>query len=407
VNFTVQSSVPDLAVDVDSVEYDDQTTITGVTGIRRQLSAPLVQVLDGNVYQFDSWSDGGAATHFIFTPSSNTTYTANYVQIGTVPIGDGINASYFDNSDFTGTNQTRTDPQVNFIWSLDPPITGFGKDSFSVRWTGFIVAPTSETYTFFMNVDDGAKVVVNGKTIINQFGATGLHEFSGSIALTAGTKVPITIEYKDVSGFAQAQLSWSSALVSRQLVPQSALFTQPDPPPPPPNTVLVNDSADTYVRSGTPDTNFGGDDKLLVKNDGAGGNSREVYLRFDLTGLTNDFVSASLKLTGMINSSDTVSVGVYSSTSTPDWDEETLTWNTRFQADPTPLGSFIVNAANDKTYTVDLSDYLRNELTLGHQVVTLILKSAAPTISNAIFHSKESPDGVPQLVITPADASST
>src|SRR5262249_11860073 len=150
------------------------------------------------------------ATHFIFTPEDDTTYTANYTAVGTVPIGDGINAKYWDNADFTGTTKSRTDPQINFIWSKDAPISGIGADSFSVRWTGFIVAPTSETYTFFTNTDDGVKLWVNNQLIIDHFSSTGLQEYSGKIALTAGTKYAIKMEYKDVSGFAQSQLSWSS-----------------------------------------------------------------------------------------------------------------------------------------------------------------------------------------------------
>jgi hypothetical protein len=44
----------------------------------RSLSAPATQTLNGQTYQFQSWSDGGAATHSTSTPASATTYTANY-----------------------------------------------------------------------------------------------------------------------------------------------------------------------------------------------------------------------------------------------------------------------------------------------------------------------------------------
>ena len=33
----------------------------------------------GNVYyQFASWSDGGAAAHYVYTPETNTTYKATF-----------------------------------------------------------------------------------------------------------------------------------------------------------------------------------------------------------------------------------------------------------------------------------------------------------------------------------------
>jgi hypothetical protein len=34
----------------------------------------------GVPYQFLSWSDGGAATHTITTPTTNSTYTATYLE---------------------------------------------------------------------------------------------------------------------------------------------------------------------------------------------------------------------------------------------------------------------------------------------------------------------------------------
>lgn len=36
------------------------------------------QTLNGTSYEFTSWSDGGAATHEVRTPATNTTYTATY-----------------------------------------------------------------------------------------------------------------------------------------------------------------------------------------------------------------------------------------------------------------------------------------------------------------------------------------
>jgi hypothetical protein len=36
------------------------------------------QIAGGLVYEFVSWSDGGAATHTITTPSQSTTYTATF-----------------------------------------------------------------------------------------------------------------------------------------------------------------------------------------------------------------------------------------------------------------------------------------------------------------------------------------
>ena len=79
VTLTLGSNVPGLVVNLDGVPKITPSSVVGVVGITRALQAPISQSLNGQTYQFDSWSDGGAATHSIFTPDVDTTYTANYV----------------------------------------------------------------------------------------------------------------------------------------------------------------------------------------------------------------------------------------------------------------------------------------------------------------------------------------
>lgn len=50
----------------------------GVVGMTRTLGVVSPQVSDGVTYEFNSWSDGGAAAHSISTPTSDITYTAAY-----------------------------------------------------------------------------------------------------------------------------------------------------------------------------------------------------------------------------------------------------------------------------------------------------------------------------------------
>ena len=66
------------------ISLDDQDprvtpfTVTGVVGIIRSISAPTPQTLNGTSYIFQAWSDGGARSHEIDTPSRDTTYAAKF-----------------------------------------------------------------------------------------------------------------------------------------------------------------------------------------------------------------------------------------------------------------------------------------------------------------------------------------
>jgi hypothetical protein len=53
-------------------------TNTAPVATIRALGVVTPQTSGNNTYQFVSWSDGGAATHNIQTPVTNTAYTATY-----------------------------------------------------------------------------------------------------------------------------------------------------------------------------------------------------------------------------------------------------------------------------------------------------------------------------------------
>ncbi|MEH2435829.1 MAG: PA14 domain-containing protein, partial [Nostoc sp.] len=109
--------------------------------------------------------------------------------------GNGLKAEYYDNIDFTNLKQTRTDPTVNFNWGEGSPDPSIGVDTFSARWTGQVEAKYSETYNFYTTSDDGARLWVNGQQIINKFVNQSATEYSGAIALVAGQKYDIKLEY--------------------------------------------------------------------------------------------------------------------------------------------------------------------------------------------------------------------
>lgn len=163
-----------------------------------------------------------------FNVGGNSAYTnvasATPLQLGS---GTGLNASYFDNSDLTNLKLTRTDASINFNWGNGSPDASVAPDSFSARWTGFIEPLFSETYTIETFSDDGDRVWINGQQVINDWKIQrGSGTNSGSIALTAGVKYPITVEFMENSGGAAMQLYWSSPSQQRQIVPQTQLYTQ-------------------------------------------------------------------------------------------------------------------------------------------------------------------------------------
>jgi hypothetical protein len=142
--------------------------------------------------------------------------------------GTGIAGAYFDNADFTSPVLTRTDPQINFDWGTGSPAPSIGPDTFSSRWSGYLLAPETGTYNLSSLTSDGVRAYVNGLPVINNLNDQSTRWTDGqSISLTAGQKVPLLLEYYENTGSAVAKLKWtgpSFAGLNGSIISQAYLF---------------------------------------------------------------------------------------------------------------------------------------------------------------------------------------
>jgi hypothetical protein len=162
------------------------------------------------------------------TPKPTATPTPTPKPTATpTPIPSGLTGAYFANKTLTApATLTRIDPFVNFNWSTGSPATGIPVDNFSVRWTGYVVPKYSQTYTFYTQSDDGVRLWVNGVQLVNNWTNHSSTANSGTIALTAGVKYAIKMEYYENGGSAVAGLFWSSSSQAKQAIPQSQLISK-------------------------------------------------------------------------------------------------------------------------------------------------------------------------------------
>ena len=154
--------------------------------------------------------------------------------------GNGLRGEYFNNIDFTDSTLTRIDSTINFDWGSGSPDSAIANDTFSVRWTGEIASRFSETYTFRTTADDGVRLWINDQLIIDNLVEQSPTSNEGSIALVAGKKTNIRLEYYENSGDALAQLSWFSDRQALEIVPQSQLYSTIAPQPVLNNETVIN-----------------------------------------------------------------------------------------------------------------------------------------------------------------------
>ncbi len=162
---------------------------------------------------------------------------SEWLQTGVRPIGNqhGLTGNYFARQDGTNTFSAgnpqvmkRVDPYLSFNWGTGAPVSG-GPEDFLTRWTGYITAPTTGTYTFGARSDDGTKITVgtNNTVVQNDWvehGQPATPTWGGTTYnLTANVPVPVTIEYFDLGGAANFEFWIKSSSVAEQIVPTSWL----------------------------------------------------------------------------------------------------------------------------------------------------------------------------------------
>jgi hypothetical protein len=130
---------------------------------------------------------------------------------------NGIQGSYFSDKSFTRLVVDRRDEQIDFDWGGDAPSSTLPPDCFSVRWTGNLKIPADGSYTFYLLSDDGARLYVDDRLVVDNWGEHSALEIDGAIDLSAGA-VPIRLEYYDDFGNARVRLSWSTPTRSKTVV---------------------------------------------------------------------------------------------------------------------------------------------------------------------------------------------
>ncbi len=144
--------------------------------------------------------------------------------------GRGLLGSYF-NHDYrqmatTAPAYERLDARIRFNWgrSAPTPTTMAHPEHYGVRWTGFIEPRFSESYSFFVVVDDSVRLWVDDRLVLDAWESNGAHKFNSEpVVLRAGQRHAIRLEYGERTGTSHISLFWQSTSQPIEVVPQSQL----------------------------------------------------------------------------------------------------------------------------------------------------------------------------------------
>jgi hypothetical protein len=137
-----------------------------------------------------------------------------FVQLGWVRVSGGQpppagdwRGEYYSNRNLTGSPaMVRNDPRVDFNWGAGSPASGVPSDQFSSRWTRSVTLD-SGLYRFTTVTDDGVRLYINGRLVLNFWRDMANERHWVDVQLASGT-YQLRMEYFENTGSAAARLTW-------------------------------------------------------------------------------------------------------------------------------------------------------------------------------------------------------
>ncbi|MBK9337021.1 MAG: PQQ-dependent sugar dehydrogenase [Lewinellaceae bacterium] len=208
-------------------------TLPSVIQLQHSVQATLFFQKQDTLFYFREWGDATTNPLRTFLASEiPETHSLLYDRF-VLGNGTGLQGAYFFDPEGTLEGMpalVRTDTTIQFDWAANSPDPDLlPADYFSVRWTGFIEPVFSETYSFHVRSDDGARLWVGDSLLVDQWVPQVATEHTGTIYLQKDNRYPIRMEYLEIGGGALAELRWSSPKQIKQIVPKRQLY--------PPDTV--------------------------------------------------------------------------------------------------------------------------------------------------------------------------
>lgn len=155
-------------------------------------------------------------------PRATPVIESQYLRPSADSSAHGLKGEYFRGRDFEGQPVvSRTDARVAFRWDRGSPTDdlvaqgqlpadqALPNDNFCVRWTGQLLPPVSGRYELAVGADDGFRLYVNGKVLIDNWHLNPrMQSQSAFLDLQAGKAYDIRLEYFEDIRDAEVRLAW-------------------------------------------------------------------------------------------------------------------------------------------------------------------------------------------------------
>jgi hypothetical protein len=147
------------------------------------------------------------------------------------PAGAGsVLAKYYESWEFKAAPlATRSEPGLVLSWP-EAPDPAVKSDFFATVLSAELTADATDTYTFFLESDDGGRLWIDGELLIDWWRYTTPGPLAADKPLVAGTKHAILVEHYDSVGSAGVSVTWKRPATVRGPIPSCLLREAPGEP---------------------------------------------------------------------------------------------------------------------------------------------------------------------------------
>jgi len=119
----------------------------------------------------------------------------------------------------------KIDPELNLVFYDNSLMPKIKLEQMIVKWEGFIEIDKEDSYVFYLIADDGARLYIDKKMIIDAWTGKTLEKiYSDKIFLRKGV-YSIEIEYYNIGAFGKIELGWRRGKSIEEVIPSRNLFS--------------------------------------------------------------------------------------------------------------------------------------------------------------------------------------
>ncbi len=137
--------------------------------------------------------------------------------------GQGLTAQYFADADLGMLASTVMATDVSQDWSDGAP-AGLNPDLFSIRFSGTLEAQTTGDHTFYLQAMGGARLWINGLSLVDQWNESSEVQATALLPLVSGRRYDVLLEFRETAGLASVKLQWAVNGLAPTTIPVAHQF---------------------------------------------------------------------------------------------------------------------------------------------------------------------------------------